>query len=72
MSQKIIFSPRYADQVAIGDEVLTQGYDGLSPTVVINMIDQFVQGKHCYEIATKVLKCEIIRVISLINVTILL
>ena len=50
MSQKIIFPPRYADQVSIGDEVLTEGYDGLSPTMVINVIDQFVKGKHRYEI----------------------
>ena len=48
MSQKITFSHRCADQVSIGDEVLTQGYDWLSPTMVINVIDQCVQGKHCY------------------------
>ena len=49
LSQKTIFSPRYADQVSIGDEVVAQGYDGLSPTMVINVIDQFVQGKQCYK-----------------------
>ena len=50
MSQKIIFPPRYADQVSIGDEVLTQGYDGLGPTMIINVVNQFVQGKHYYKI----------------------
>ena len=49
----VIFSFRYADQVAIGDEVLVQENDGLTPSKVINVTSSTMQGnynpfEHCF------------------------
>ena len=37
----------YADQLSIGDEVLVQGNNDLTPAKVINISDITMQGKYC-------------------------
>ena len=39
---------RYADEVSIGDEVLVQGNNGLTPTKVINVSKITLQGNHLF------------------------
>ena len=38
---------RYADQVSIGNEVLVEGNDELTPAKVINVNSSSMQGDHC-------------------------
>ena len=49
----MVFSFRYADQVAIGDEVLVQENDDLTPSKIINVTSSTMQGnykpfEHCF------------------------
>ena len=37
-------------EVSIGDEVLAQGTHGLIPTKVTNVVNNFMQGKHCLKL----------------------
>ena len=43
---KIIICFRYADQVAVGDEILTPGNAKLSPATVINLSSTKMQGDY--------------------------
>ena len=48
MYTKIIFCFRYADQVSIGDEILTPGNANLSPATVVNLSSSKMQGDFVY------------------------
>ena len=41
-----MFLFRFADYVSIGDEILAQGIDNLTPEKVINISNSVMQGKH--------------------------